>query len=227
MNIATDKTLKIALMDSSPLALAGLSYFVQSLGVQQEILLQETGLRKIAEALMYQSFDVLITDLYSYSENLNECRDTILRLCRLFPDLTVIVYTSCQSGEEMRSLLCEPNVSLVARDDPLTKVADCFRQVLSGRRFLSHKICTYLAKPKSSVDSTARHLTLSENEVLKYLFNGMSLGEIAALKKLSIKTISAHKCNAMRKLEVKNDAGLFMLKNDILSVMDFAVMGRS
>lgn len=224
MHITTDKTLKIALMDSSPLALAGLAYFVHSLGVEQEILLQETGLRKIAEALMYQTFDVLITDLYSYSENLNECRDTILNLCRLFPDLTVIVYTSCQSGEGMRSFLCEPNISLIARDDPLVKVADCFRQVLSGRRFLSHKICTYLAQQKRQVDSTARHLTFSENEVLKHLFNGMSLGQIATLKKLSIKTISAHKCNAMRKLDVKNDAGLFMLKNDILSIMDFGGM---
>lgn len=220
MSFSIDKKLKIALMDSSPLALTGLSYFIHSLEVAEEILLQETSLKKISEALMYQAFDVLITDIYSGSETIDECRDTVINLCHQFPNLMVIVYTSCQSGKGMRQLLSEPNVSLISRDDPLTSVVDSFRQVLSGRRFLSQKICTYLAMQNSVEGAPVYHLTQSENEVLKHLFNGLSLGQIAELKKLSIKTISAHKCNAMRKLKVKNDAGLFSRKNEILSVMN-------
>ncbi|QMV53731.1 helix-turn-helix transcriptional regulator [Ewingella americana] len=206
---------KIALMDSSPLALGGLCYFLDSLGIAKEIVFQESSLQKVTEALMYQSVDVLITDLYSQSETFTEGRDLVLNLCMQYPNLILIVYTSCQSGDKMRRLLCAPNVSLISRSEPLTKVADSFKQALQGRRFLSQKICGYLASQNSSVELAVQKLTFSEKEVLKQLFNGMSLGEIAQLRNLSIKTISAHKCNAMRKLSVKNDAELFIMKDKL------------
>jgi len=207
--------LKIALMDSSPLALVGLSYFLDSLGIAKEVILQESSLKKVNEAFMYQSVDVLITDLYSQNESFSEGRDIILNLCSQYPNLILIVYTSCQSGEKMRQLLCEPNISLIARSEPLAKIVDSFKQALQGRRFLSQKICGYLALQNSSIEISARQLTCSEKEVLKQLFSGMSLGEIASRRNLSIKTISAHKCNAMRKLSVKNDAALFMMKDKL------------
>ncbi|MNI91281.1 Transcriptional activator protein BglJ [compost metagenome] len=66
---------------------------------------------------------------------------------------------------------------------------------------------------EQNIQASAR-ITRSETEVLRHLFNGMDLREIAQAKQLSIKTISAHKCNAMRKLGVKTDSELFlMLKN--------------
>lgn len=207
--------IKIALMDSSPLALGGLCYFLDSLGIAKEIVFQESSLKKVTEAFMYQSVDVLITDLYSQSETFTEGRDMILNLCTQYPNLILIVYTSCQSGEKMRQLLCEPNVSLISRSEPLRKVADSFKQALQGRRFLSQKICGYLASQNSPAELAMRKLTYSEKEVLKQLFNGMSLGEIARMRDLSIKTISAHKCNAMRKLSVKNDAELFLMKEKL------------
>ena len=43
----------------------------------------------------------------------------------------------------------------------------------------------------------------------------MSLRQIAELQRRSIKTISAHKCSAMRKLQVKNDSELFSLHGNI------------
>jgi len=215
VHVMPTSPLKIALMDSSPLALVGLSYFLDSLGIAKEVILQESSLKKVTEAFMYQSVDVLITDLYSQNESFTEGRDIILNLCSQHPNLILIVYTSCQSGENMRRLLCEPNISLIARSEPLAKIVDSFKQALQGRRFLSQKICGYLSLQNSSIELSARRLTCSEKEVLKQLFNGMSLGEIASYRNLSIKTISAHKCNAMRKLSVKNDAELFMMKDKL------------
>jgi two-component system capsular synthesis response regulator RcsB len=206
---------KIALMDSSPLALAGLCYFLDSLGITKDIVFQESSLKKVTEAFMYQSVDVLITDLYSQRETFTEGRDLILNLSEQYPNLILIVYTSCQSGEKMRRLLCAPNVSLISRSEPLTKVVDSFKQALQGRRFLSQKICGYLASQNSSAELATQKLTSSEKEVLRQLFNGISMGEIARLRSLSIKTISAHKCNAMRKLAAKNDAELFLMKDTL------------
>ncbi|MOA38536.1 putative transcription factor YjjQ [compost metagenome] len=52
-------------------------------------------------------------------------------------------------------------------------------------------------------------LTQAEHKVLEYLQQGMSVSDVADLLHRSVKTISAHKCNSMRKLGVRNDAELF------------------
>ncbi|MFV8869991.1 LuxR C-terminal-related transcriptional regulator [Serratia fonticola] len=54
-------------------------------------------------------------------------------------------------------------------------------------------------------------LTLCERKVLLQLLAGLSPTEIAALFHRSIKTISAHKCNGMRKLGMGSDVELFQL----------------
>ncbi|VTR59847.1 Transcriptional activator protein BglJ [Serratia fonticola] len=59
-------------------------------------------------------------------------------------------------------------------------------------------------------------MTNTERKVLSHLFAGLSMADIAALYHRSIKTISAHKCNSMRKLGVDNDADLFLrLRRDV------------
>jgi len=54
-------------------------------------------------------------------------------------------------------------------------------------------------------------------DVLKHLFHGMDLQQIAQMKQLSIKTISAHKCNAMRKLDIRTDSELFLQLSSVFN----------
>lgn len=215
MHSLSHAPLNIALMDCCPLTLCGLSYFIGTLAKPGNIILQEISLGRASEALMYQPVDILITELNGRDETLAQGREILLRLCEQLPQLRVIVYTSCQSGEEFRMLLCSPNISVIARDDSLPQVAEYFNRVFAGERVLSPLICSCLARQDTNHAADFHHLTRSENDVLKYLFNGMSLGQIAELQHRSIKTISAHKCNAMRKLRVKNDVELFLLKKSI------------
>jgi two-component system, NarL family, captular synthesis response regulator RcsB len=51
-------------------------------------------------------------------------------------------------------------------------------------------------------------LTRAEVEVVRLFLSGLSLGEIAAVVRLSKQTVSAQKRAAMRKLDVQSDAGL-------------------
>ncbi|WP_162866498.1 helix-turn-helix domain-containing protein, partial [Escherichia coli] len=108
-----------------------------------------------------------------------------------------------------------PNISIVARDDALPLVAEFFNRVLLGERVLSPQIGAFLPPSVSGEEAATRKLTRCESDVLAFLFNGMSLRQIAELQRRSIKTISAHKCSAMRKLQVKNDSELFSLHANI------------
>ncbi|WP_426817225.1 LuxR C-terminal-related transcriptional regulator [Winslowiella sp. 2C04] len=207
-------TRAVALMDSQPLTLSGLSSLIKSIDSGCDIRVKETCLEKISEALMYHSVDILVTDLQSAQENLHQGLDILLNLSEQFPRLDIVVYTLCHNGNELRKLVNQRNISLIARGESLSDTEDYFRQAFARKRVLSPRICCDLVRLTEQNIKVSARITRSETEVLRHLFNGMDLREIAQAKQLSIKTISAHKCNAMRKLGVKTDSELFlMLKN--------------
>lgn len=204
-----------ALMDSHPLALFGLSTLIQSIAPTCNILIKETSLSKISEALMYQSVDILITDLQSVEESLQEGVDTLLHMGSQFPNLNMVVYTFCHDSKELWKLFNQQNISLIARGESMVDTENYFKKAFAQRRVLSPKIYTALSHINDKNDRMISSLTRSEMDVLKHLLNGMDLQHIAKMKTLSIKTVSAHKCNAMRKLGVETDAELFVLLNDV------------
>ncbi|KFK93997.1 MULTISPECIES: response regulator transcription factor [unclassified Serratia (in: enterobacteria)] len=215
MAFSSQKPIGIALMDRSPLTLTGLSCFIGSLSVPNEIIVQETSMAAVSEGLLYQPVDILITELNGLNETAVQGREALLNLCAQLPALRVIVYTRCQKREDLGKLLDVANISVVSRGDALQLVGEFFSRVFNGERVLSPLIGSYLARADSDDVSSLYSLTRCENDVLTFLFNGMSLREIAELQHRSIKTISAHKCNAMRKLQVKNDSELFSLRKNI------------
>ena len=207
--------LNIALMDRCPLTLEGLASFLKTLPTQAKVVVKETSVRAVADSVVYQQADVLISEMDGEDETVAQGRETLLALCTQLPELRVIVYTRCQNAEEVGRLLNQPNISIVARDDALPLVAEFFNRVLLGERVLSTQIGAFLAPSVSGEEAATRKLTRCESDVLAFLFNGMSLRQIAELQRRSIKTISAHKCSAMRKLQVKNDSELFSLHANI------------
>lgn len=217
MQPLSQKPISLALMDRSPLMLTGLSCLIETLNVANEIIVQGTSMAAVSEGVLYQSVDILITELNGLGETIAEGREILLNLCAQIPSLRVIVYTRCDKGEDLCPLLESPYISVVSRGDDLQRVRALFNRIFNGERVLSQLIGSYLARNDSGDVPGLHNLTRSENNVLTFLFNGMSLQEIAKLQRRSIKTISAHKCNAMRKLQVKNDSELFLLRNKLLS----------
>ncbi|CAI2512897.1 helix-turn-helix transcriptional regulator [Serratia plymuthica] len=207
--------LHIALMDRCPLMLDGLASFIGSLSRSGKIVVQETSMRDAADSVVYQQANVLIAELAGVDETTVQGREILLNLCMQLPALRVVVYTRSQSAEELGPLLSQPNISIVARDDALPLVAEFFNRVLNGERVLSPQIGACLARSACRETSVMHELTRCESDVMASLFNGMSLRQIADLQCRSIKTISAHKCSAMRKLQVTNDSELFSLHTRI------------
>lgn len=214
MNQTRTPPLSVALMDSHPLTLLGLSTLIHSVNHACEISIQALSLGKMREALMYQSVDILVTDIQSAEENLQEGLEALLKINAQFPDMSIVVYTSCHDGNELRTLLNHYNISVIARAESLTDTEAYFRQAFEKKRVLSPGICSDLARINKTHRATTAKLTPSEMSVLRLLFNGLDLQQIARMKQLSIKTISAHKCNAMRKLEAKTDSELFLQLNN-------------
>jgi two-component system, NarL family, captular synthesis response regulator RcsB len=214
----TDKKLTLALMDSYPLAIVGLAGFITGLHESAELILQENSIAQIAERLQYQPVDLLVTELNGQNETIAEGCKVLLNLCAALPSMQVIVYTRCRQREVLRSLVMQSNISMISRSDALPQVGAFFQRVMAGERVFSPLIGSFLAHSEQSKFNRLDRLTCSENDVLTSLLNGLSLGQIAACKNRSVKTISAQKCSAMRKLKVESDSELFSLREQLVQV---------
>lgn len=84
------------------------------------------------------------------------------------------------------------DLSTIRLDLPLRKLINAFHTF--NLNYLDRK---YNVKNKSTITS-------SELEVIQMLLTGLSLTEIARLKKRSVKTISHQKCSFFRKLGLQN-----------------------
>ncbi|VEA69794.1 Uncharacterised protein [Serratia rubidaea] len=72
MQPLTPNSTTIALMDRCPLTLVGLSSFIEGLNAPSQIVVQETSMSAVSEALLYQPTDILITELSGLSETIAE-----------------------------------------------------------------------------------------------------------------------------------------------------------
>lgn len=212
----TQDKLAIALMDPCPLVVAGLHSLIDELTAGTALVAEDTSMQQVFERLQYQPASVLIAELHGQHETLEQGCEMLLGLCAQRPSLRVIVYTRCRDSSVLGGLLSHKNINVISRNDPLEQVSEFVRRVLSGERVLSPSIGCCLANPHSPSGGEVP-LTRSENDVITQLFNGMSLSQIAERKHRSVKTISAHKCNAMRKLQVQTDSELFSLRNSFPS----------
>ena len=102
----------------------------------------------------------------------------------------------------------------VLKDSPAQQLVAGIREVCRGGSYLSPRMLSQLVDDfRTRIHTTNRTprfgtLTTREREVFKVLAEGNSVKEIACSLGLSVKTVEAHKCNLMRKLDIHNKAQL-------------------
>ena len=79
------------------------------------------------------------------------------------------------------------------------------RAAAAGRQYLDSALTArvtagFLGKPGGGVNRAGGTVSERESEVLRLIASGYSNKEIAGRLSLSVKTVEAHKANAMRKL---------------------------
>jgi two-component system capsular synthesis response regulator RcsB len=156
---------------------------------------------------------VLVTD-FAMPEHGVDARDG-LRLIRTvrneFPTVSVVVLTSVTNVAILRSILHAGAMGLVNKAEPIELVATAVRHASVGRRFVSASFMAALAEAGAESDFPSEALPLSprEIEVVRLFAKGHSITEIARELDRDVRTISRQKRDAMNKLGVRNDPGLF------------------
>ncbi len=157
--------------------------------------------------------DVLVTD-FAMPEPGPDAHDG-LRLIRTvrqeWRDIGIVVLTSVSNVAILRSILNAGAMGLVNKAEPIELVPTAVRHASMARRYVSASFVAALAEAgkEREFSPEAPRLSPREVEVVKLFAKGRSITEIAKELQRDVRTISRQKRDAMHKLGVRNDPGLF------------------
>jgi DNA-binding NarL/FixJ family response regulator len=125
------------------------------------------------------------------------------KLKGLQPHIAIVTLTRHTDDAYLQELLRAGAAGYVLKQSAPSELLQAIRAVSAGGQYLDSTLTArvtakYLAAEKKTKSESA--VSERESEVLRLIASGYSNKEIAARLALSVKTIEAHKANAMRKL---------------------------
>ena len=159
----------------------------------------------IAEALRLLP-DIILMDISM--PNLNGLKATT-RLRRQLPDIKIITLTRHTDDGYLQQLIAAGANGYVLKQSAPAELINAIRTVAAGDAYLDASLTRkvmggYVSRASSQRGESKGELTDRESEVLRLISFGYSNKEIGGQLDLSVKTIEAHKSNAMRKLGISS-----------------------
>lgn len=126
-------------------------------------------------------------------------------LRQMRPDVAIVTLTRHGDQAYLQELLRAGVSGYVLKRSAPTELLHAIRAAAAGGQYLDTTLTARATAALAGKDRTAKPVTsLTEREaaVLRLIASGYSNKEIAAKLALSVKTVEAHKANAMRKLDL-------------------------
>jgi two-component system response regulator NreC len=127
------------------------------------------------------------------------------KLKKLQPDAVIVTLTRHSDDAYLQELLRAGVKGYVLKQSPPTELVQAIRAAASGGQYLDSTLTAritagFLGREGKRDSKAVAALSERESDVLRLIASGYSNKEIAARLSLSVKTVEAHKANAMRKL---------------------------
>jgi DNA-binding NarL/FixJ family response regulator len=139
--------------------------------------------------------------------------DIIPDLKRQSPEVRVLVLTGHYTDEYVRSAIAKGADGYVLKDASRLEFIEGIRTVLSGRRFFSSSVASFvvaahLVRRNVAEKTNVMPITRRETQILRLVALAHTSKSIAADLNLSVKTVQKHRSNLMRKLDLHNRAAV-------------------
>lgn len=129
------------------------------------------------------------------------------KLKQLRPAVAVVTLTRHADDAYLQELLRAGVSGYVLKQSAPGELLQAIRAAAAGRQYLDSSLTARLtaafAREGKGVSKSEGTISERESAVLRLIASGYSNKEIAAQLSLSVKTIEAHKANAMRKLDLR------------------------
>ena len=129
------------------------------------------------------------------------------KLKQALPDMAVVMLTRHADDAYLQELLRAGVAGYVLKQSAPTELLQAIRAAASGGHYIDSTLTQrvtagFLGRDGKGPAKPGAAISEREAEVLRLIASGYSNKEIAASLSLSVKTVEAHKANAMRKLRL-------------------------
>lgn len=206
-------SLRIILADDHPFVLLGIRAALQ-MRAGVTVVDEATNCVSLLERLRTTPCDVLVTDLAmsaARSGAVDDGLELVRRIRSDWPQLRIVVMTTLTNAAILRAIVSDGAVSMLGKAESLDELWHAIAATRQGAAYLGRSIVEALARPQALAcerPPTSR-LSCTQAEVIRLLVDGRSISEIAAALGCHRRTVSRKKREAMVKLGVANDPGLF------------------
>lgn len=131
------------------------------------------------------------------------------KLRELLPDIKILTLTRHTDDGYLKQLIGAGANGYVLKQSAPTDLLHAIRTVAAGNAYLDPSLTRkvmggYVSRAESVRGESKGDLTDREEEVLRLISFGYSNKEIGSRLEVSVKTVEAHKANAMRKLGISS-----------------------
>lgn len=204
--------LRVVIADDHPFVLLGVRSVLEAAGDIQ-VVGEASGPRELLRTLEFVPCDIVLTDFAMPSETAGteDGLGLVRRLCHGWPQLHVVVLASITNVPILRAVLDSGITALIRKSEPIDELIGAVRGAGRGVRYVSPSILEELAAAGAhrAQGTHGPRLSPRESEVVRQFVHGSTITEIARALDRDVRTVSRQKRDAMIKLGVNNDAGLF------------------
>ncbi|HEX8088986.1 MAG TPA: response regulator transcription factor [Blastocatellia bacterium] len=150
--------------------------------------------------------DVVIMDVSMPKMNGLEATEKLREAC---PHVKVLTLTRHTDIGFMQKLFGAGASGYVLKQSASSELIRALRSIMAGNNYLDPAVTAkvmsgYASKPSNLLDKKRDDLSAREEDVLRKVAWGYSNKEIASHLDISVKTVEAHKANAMNKLGLRS-----------------------
>jgi DNA-binding NarL/FixJ family response regulator len=206
--------IRLMLCDSQPMFRSALIHVLEASG-RFSVFAQAGSEKELIAALRKSAPDihVLITTLSVDNSDIAVGKVLLGRLRHLYPELRILVLTGQDQARTVQAVMRAGARGFVSTRSTTDVLEQAIRCIHLGDNFLDPRLVHAVMNfdEASDTKSWSDGLTRRESEVFVELCRGLSVSAIATHLHLSIKTVSTHKSNMMKKLTISNTADLIKL----------------
>ncbi|WP_345812827.1 response regulator transcription factor [Paraburkholderia sp. PREW-6R] len=166
---------------------------------------------ELFEELERTPSDLVLMDLYMQGEFGDDGFDVIREFKARYPRIALIVLTMETDAAALQKVISLGVDGLISKRDRIDLIKVAVVTALARECYVGPAVRASIANAAMTqrLDYVRKMLSRRELEVFTQYASGYAVTEIAARVGRSVKTISAQKCTAMRKLSLQSDAELF------------------
>ena len=196
--------LRVILADDHQMMLEGLRVLVNSQDDMEVVGEAENGQAAVVLAQELEP-DVVVMDISMPEMNGLKATQRLQRIC---PDIKILTLTRHTDGY-LQQLLQSGSSGYVLKQSASEELIRAIRMIAGGHTYLDPAVTREIfgnifAARNLRGSSVGKNLSAREEEVLRLVAWGVLSKEIAVRLQISIKTVDAHKINAMTKLGMKS-----------------------